>query len=258
MNILETEEVCKSFGGLAAVTKLNFFLSNPQEILGLIGPNGAGKTTVFNLITGLHRPTSGKIRFKGQEIGGAKPYRIARQGIARTFQTTSLFFEETVLTNMLISRHCRLKSGLWGALTTPRATMKEEHKALEKVGAILEDTGLGAKGNDYPHKLTSAEQRMLMMAMALATDPAVILLDEPFAGMRPHETEILMDLIRKISGWGIGTILIEHDMKVVMNICHRLVVLNFGTKIAEGTPEEVRTNPQVIQAYLGRRSHAKN
>ncbi|MBI5605080.1 MAG: ABC transporter ATP-binding protein [Deltaproteobacteria bacterium] len=256
MNILEMEEVCKSFGGLAAVTKLNFSLSSPQEILGLIGPNGAGKTTVFNLITGLHHPTNGKIRFKGQEIGGEKPYRIARQGISRTFQTTSLFFEETVLTNMLISRHCRLKSGLWGALAIPGATREEERKAFEKAGEILEDTGLGSKAKDYPHNLTNAEQRMLMIAMALATDPALILLDEPFAGMRHHETEVLMELVRKISGWGIATILIEHDMKVVMNICDRLVVLNFGTKIAEGTPDEIRTNPQVVEAYLGRRSHA--
>lgn len=256
MSILELEEVSKTFGGLVAVAKLNFSLSKPDEVLGLIGPNGAGKTTVFNLITGQYRPSLGKIRFQGQEIGGHKSYRIATRGIARTFQTTSLFFEETVLTNILISMHCRLTSGLWGALMVPRSTIDEERRAQGKAIDILEKSGLGSKANDHPHNLTSADQRMMMIAMALATEPAVILLDEPFAGMRHHETEVLMELIRKISGWGIATVLIEHDMKVVMNICDRIVVLNFGTKIAEGTPDEIRTNPQVIEAYLGRRNHA--
>jgi branched-chain amino acid transport system ATP-binding protein len=258
MNILELEQVGKTFGGVAAVNRLSFSLSRPQEILGLIGPNGAGKTTVFNLITGLYRPTNGEIRFKGEQIGGEKPYKIARKGISRTFQTTSVFIEETVLTNILISRHSQLKAGLWGALASPRSTVKEERKSVEKAKEILEDASLGARADDYPHNLSSAEQRMLMIAMALATNPSLILLDEPFAGMRHHETEILMALIRRISGRGIAAILIEHDMKVVMNICHRIVVLNFGTKLAEGNPEEIRSNPQVIEAYLGRRAHAQD
>ena len=256
MAILELEEVSKFFGGLAAVSDLTFSVSDRREILGLIGPNGAGKTTVFNLITGLHRPSRGRIRFQGREISGQKPYAICTQGIARTFQATSLFFEETVLNNMLIARHSRMNSGIWGALVVPPSTAREERGALEKSLEILEKVGLRPKANDFPHNLTSMEQRMLMIAMALMTEPSLLLLDEPSAGMSPQEALTLMHVIAKVREWGINIILIEHDMKVVMNACDRIVVLNFGMKIAEGTPEEIRTHPQVIEAYLGRRSGA--
>ena len=257
MAILEVEGVSKFFGGLAAVSDLSFSVPMPTEILGLIGPNGAGKTTVFNLITGQQRPSRGNIRFQGKAIGGERPHRIAKWGIARTFQATSLFFEETVLANMLIARHCRMNSGIWGALAIPPSTGQEERMAREKSMEILDQSGLSSKGNEYPHNLTGAEQRMLMIAMALITDPSLLLLDEPSAGMRPQESLTLMNLIRKVRERGIAVILIEHDMKVVMNVCDRIVVLNFGTKIAEGTPEEIRTHPQVIEAYLGRRTRAE-
>lgn len=258
MPILEVEDVSKFFGGLAALSDLSFSVREPKEIVGLIGPNGAGKTTVFNLITGHYKPSRGKIRFQGQEISGEKPHKIAQWGVARTFQATSLFFEETVLTNILISRHCRMNAGIWGALAIPSSAAKEERNALQTSLEILDQAGLGSKSDEFPQNLTSAEQRTLMIAMALATDPALLLLDEPSAGMRPQETFTLMTLIRKIRDRGIAVILIEHDMKVVMNTCDRIVVLNFGTKIAEGTPEEIRANPRVIEAYLGRRTRAEN
>jgi branched-chain amino acid transport system ATP-binding protein len=258
MPILEVEEVSKFFGGLAALSDLNFSVREPKEIVGLIGPNGAGKTTVFNLITGQYRPSRGKIRFQGQEISGEKPHKIAQRGVARTFQATSLFFEETVLTNILISRHCRMNAGIWGALAIPSSAAEEERNALQTCLEILDQAGLGSKSDEFPQNLTSAEQRTLMIAMALATDPALLLVDEPSAGMRPQETFTLMNLIRKIRDRGITVILIEHDMKLVMNTCDRIVVLNFGTKIAEGTPEEIRANPRVIEAYLGRRTRAEN
>jgi branched-chain amino acid transport system ATP-binding protein len=256
MAILELEEISRFFGGLAAVSNLSFSISDRQEILGLIGPNGAGKTTVFNLITGLLKPSRGKIRFQGREIGGQRPYRICEMGITRTFQATSLFFEETILNNMLIARHSRMESFIWGAMAIPPATVREEKEAVDKSLEILEKVGLAPRAQALPHNLTNVEQRLLMIAMALATHPTVLLLDEPSAGMRPQEASSLMDLIGKIREWGIAVILIEHDMKVVMNTCNRIVVLNFGTKIAEGTPEEIRAHPQVIEAYLGRRAGA--
>jgi branched-chain amino acid transport system ATP-binding protein len=256
MAILEVEEVSKFFGGLAAVSNLNFSVSDRQEILGLIGPNGAGKTTVFNLITGLLRPSRGAIRFQGRDISSEKPYTISARGIARTFQATSLFFEETVLNNMLIARHGQMKSGIWGALVEPPSTAREERGALEKSLELLEKVGLASKVKDFPPNLTSVEQRMLMIAMALATGPSLLLLDEPSAGMRPQEASTLMHLIGRVREMGIAVILIEHDMKVVMNTCDRIAVLNFGMKIAEGTPEEIRAHPRVIEAYLGRRASA--
>jgi branched-chain amino acid transport system ATP-binding protein len=215
MALLELEEVSKFFGGLAAVSDLNFSLSDRKEILGLIGPNGAGKTTVFNLITGLLKPSRGKIRFQGSEIGGQKPYRLCEMGIGRTFQATSLFFEETILNNMLIARHSRMKSGIWGAVAIPPSTAREEREAVDQCLEILGKVGL-----------------------------------------RPAESSSLMNLVGQIREWGIKVILIEHDMKVVMNTCDRIVVLNFGRKIAEGTPEEIRAHPRVIEAYLGRRAGA--
>jgi branched-chain amino acid transport system ATP-binding protein len=256
MALLELEEVSKFFGGLAAVSDLNFSLSDRKEILGLIGPNGAGKTTVFNLITGLLKPSRGKIRFQGSEIGGQKPYRLCEMGIGRTFQATSLFFEETILNNMLIARHSRMKSGIWGAVAIPPSTAREEREAVDQCLEILGKVGLVSKANALPHSLTNMEQRLLMIAMGLATQPSLLLLDEPSAGMRPAESSSLMNLVGQIREWGIKVILIEHDMKVVMNTCDRIVVLNFGRKIAEGTPEEIRAHPRVIEAYLGRRAGA--
>ncbi|MCL4514243.1 MAG: ABC transporter ATP-binding protein [Firmicutes bacterium] len=237
------------FGGLTAVNRVNLLL-NENEILGLIGPNGAGKTTIFNMITGIYTPSAGKILFQGKEINGLKSYLLTRKGIARTFQNIRLFGELTVLDNVKIGGHVRSKGNLFGALTRLPA-MAEERRIAEKARSFLAFMGLAAKEQELARNLSYGEQRRLEIARAMASDPTLLLLDEPAAGMNPQETMALMEMIRRIRDKGLTILLVEHDMKLVMGICDRVAVLDYGEKIADGTPKEIQSNQRVIAAYLG-------
>jgi branched-chain amino acid transport system ATP-binding protein len=238
------------FGGLTALDSVDIHI-NKGEILGLIGPNGAGKTTLFNLLTGVYSPSRGSIYFKEREIKNLKPYQITRLGIARTFQNIRLFGEMSVLDNVIIGQHCRTKTGVFGAIFRPPAVREEEKRVKEKAMEILEFVGLDDAAKEKAKNLPYGKQRKLEMARALATEPELILLDEPAAGMNPQETNELIELIQKVNDAGKTVLLIEHDMKLVMGICRRIVVLDYGKKIADGTPEEVKNDENVLKAYLG-------
>ena len=250
--ILEVGSVSKSFGGLKALQEINLSIHN-REIVGLIGPNGAGKTTLFNCITGMNTPTAGRIIFKGS-IGlvGKRPDEIAKLGMARTFQNIRLFSDMTTLENVMVGRHCRSKTGLVGAIIRSKATVIEEMKIAKKGMELLRFVGLRDYANELAKNLPYGLQRRLEIARALATEPVLLFLDEPAAGMNPQEIFELMHLIKMIRDRGITVILIEHHMKVVMGICERIVVLNYGIKIAEGSADEIKNNPDVIEAYLGK------
>lgn len=249
--LLVTKGLTKHFGGIAALNNIDFH-ANQDEITGLIGPNGAGKTTFFNCVTGVHQASGGEITFKGRSLLGSKPDRTAKLGISRTFQNIRVFNKMTVLENVLVSKYaCDPGSllasflGLKGRGATGADLKREAIDRLEFVGL--------AHLHDQPaESLSYGDQRRLELARALATNPDLIFLDEPTAGMNPHETEEAIKLFVKIKESGISIILIEHDMKVVMNCCSRVVVLNYGEKLAEGTPAEIRDNPEVINAYLGK------
>lgn len=255
MNILDIDSLTMRFGGLLALADVSFSVKK-GEILGLIGPNGAGKSTMFNCISGVLKPTSGDMHLEtGQKkirINGYKAEKMTYLGVARTFQNIRLFSALTVLDNVRIGRHCRTKSNFFGAVLRTKSQKEEEQRIVDESMAWLKFVDLEKYAFYDAAALSYGFQRKLEIARSLATEPSLLLLDEPAAGMNPKETRALIDLIYKISDQGITVILIEHDMKLVMTICKRLVVLDHGVKIAEGGPKEIRENPKVIQAYLGR------
>ncbi len=246
--VLEVQSLTRRFGGLTAVNELSFSVE-PLEIRGLIGPNGAGKTTTFNVISGFYAPTSGRVIYDGRDISGLKTCTIAELGLVRTFQTTTLFQEFTVLQNVLVGCHLRARDHLLNTLLNRNGG--RERGAEDKAREVLDFFGLLDRADELASNLPHGLQRALGLAVAVVADPKLLLLDEPFTGMNPEETRHMMDLVRRVRDKGVTVLLVEHDMQAVMGLCDRITVLNFGQLLTEGAPEEIRRHPEVIEAYLG-------
>lgn len=248
---METKGLTKRFGGLTAVDGLDLEV-HENEILGLIGPNGAGKTTVFSMLSGFQQPTSGEILFAGENLVGKPAYAVARRGIARLFQHSLLFSNISVLENVVVGFHRNRQAGLFKSFIRTKKAREEEKGFLNQALEILEFVGLAKLKNELPINLPHGHQRLLSVAVTLATNPRLLLLDEPVTGMNPSETKEMVQIIRRIRDRGITVVLVEHHMRVVMDVCDRVVVLNYGQKIAEGTPDSVCRDPEVCAAYLGK------
>ncbi len=252
--LLEVKNLSKSFGGIKAVRDISLGIEE-NSISAIIGPNGAGKTTFFNLLTGIYKPDTGEINFAGRSLIGLRPDQVNAAGVARTFQSIRLFANMTVLENVMVGMHSRLNISVFNTLFHPPAFREQEDRVREKARDLLRFAGLAGKGDEVSRNLPYGDQRRVEIARALASDPKLILLDEPTAGMNPNESADAMSLFRRIrDSLGITVVLIEHDMRVVMGISEHISVLDYGEKLAEGTPEAIRSNTRVIEAYLGRRA----